>query len=279
MFKDLLVTVDTSPASTQRVSLAVQLARRCGAHLVGLFINPPAPVAPYIGAEGSAVGLAEMIKSYEEGSHAEAVAAGKHFADSCDREGVTYEWREVSGVPDEVAVVHARYSDLAILGQIDPDSNAIADLAPEAVALQSGRPILVVPYVGKFDTVGERVLVAWNASREATRAVNDAMPILTTAKSVTVLAANPKKGKAGHGDMPGADIALHLARHGVKAEAAATKATDIDIGNLLLSTAADIDADLIVMGAYGHSRMRELLMGGATRSILQTMTVPVLLSH
>jgi nucleotide-binding universal stress UspA family protein len=136
-----------------------------------------------------------------------------------------------------------------------------------------------VPYAGQFERVGERVLVAWNASRESTRAINDALPLLKNAAMVTVLAVNPKHGIEGHGDVPAADIALHLARHGVKAEAAHTIAKDISEGDALLSYAADLGVDLIVSGGYGHSRAREMVFGGVTRTLLQEMTVPMLLSH
>ena len=145
--------------------------------------------------------------------------------------------------------------------------------------MTSGRPVLAVPYAGDFPVVGERVLVAWNASREAARAVNDALPLLAQAKMVTVLAVNPRFGIRGHGDVPAADIALHLARHGVKAEAAHTASGDIADSQALLSYAADISADLIVAGAYGHSRAREVIFGGMTRTLLREMTVPVLFSH
>ncbi len=137
----------------------------------------------------------------------------------------------------------------------------------------------MIPYTGTYPRIGRRVLVAWNASREATRAVTDAMPFLEHAGLVTVLTANARTTDMGHGDLPGADIALHLARHGVRAEAAPTHSGDVDVGEWLLSRAADLEVDLMVMGAYGHSRLRELVMGGATRSILQHMTVPVLFSH
>jgi nucleotide-binding universal stress UspA family protein len=195
--------------------------------------------------------------------------------------GFTSEWRAREGEAGEVAVLHARYADLAIVGQRDPDDEALGSTGdlPERIALAAGRPVLVVPYAGTFAAVGQRVLVAWNAGREATRAVNDALPLLEGAAKVTVLAVNPGGGIHGHGDVPGADIALHLARHGVRAEASALTSGDVDVGALLLSQAADLDADLIVMGAYGHSRLRELVLGGATREILRSMTVPVLLSH
>jgi nucleotide-binding universal stress UspA family protein len=133
----------------------------------------------------------------------------------------------------------------------------------------------VIPYIGAPQNLGKKILVAWNASREASRAVADAMPMLEAADSVEVFAVEPN----GMGDAPGADIAAHLARHGINATANKTTGLDIDVGDVLLNQAADSGADLIVMGGYGHSRMRELVLGGATRHILEHMTVPVLLSH
>ncbi len=147
------------------------------------------------------------------------------------------------------------------------------------MALAVGRPVLVVPYAGRFEACGRRVLVAWNASRAATRAVNDAMPLLAGAETVTVLCVDPDEDRRAHGDVPGADVAVHLARHGVKARVESTASGGIGVGNAVLSRASDIGADLLVMGAYGHTRVRELLLGGATRTILESMTVPVLLSH
>jgi len=123
------------------------------------------------------------------------------------------------------------------------------------------------------------VLVGWDASREAARAVRDAMPLLARAEAVTVLTIDAEQSPFGHGEIPGADIALYLARHGVKAEVARTVSAGIGIGNTLLSRAADYEANLLVMGAYGHSRVRELLLGGTTRTVLTSMILPVLMSH
>ncbi|MDP6786185.1 MAG: universal stress protein [Rhodospirillales bacterium] len=137
----------------------------------------------------------------------------------------------------------------------------------------------MVPYVGSYPKIGERVMVAWDASRLASRAVHDALPFLTAAKHVDVLAINPKGGPQGHGDIPSADICQHLARHGVKVEAQHVYADDIDAGDMLLSQAASRGADLLVMGAYGHSRWRELILGGLTHFVLEHMTMPVMMSH
>jgi nucleotide-binding universal stress UspA family protein len=139
--------------------------------------------------------------------------------------------------------------------------------------------VLVLPYIGPAASFGERAFVAWDASREAARAVNDALPLLRRAKQVGVLTVNPRPWPFGHGEEPGGDIGLHLARHGVKVEVQRIEAPDIDPGNAILSHLADRSADLLVMGAYGHSRLREFVLGGVTRTILGEMTVPVLMSH
>jgi len=137
--------------------------------------------------------------------------------------------------------------------------------------------VLVMPYAGTFDVVGKRALLAWNASREATRATTDALPFLRAADKVVVAPVKPDR--AAHGEAPGTDIGLYLSRHGVRVEVAAIEGTELDAGSALLSRAADLSIDLIVMGAYGHSRMSELILGGVTRTMMESMTVPVLMSH
>jgi nucleotide-binding universal stress UspA family protein len=141
----------------------------------------------------------------------------------------------------------------------------------------AGRPVLVVPYIGPSGTLGKRVLLAWNATREATRAATDALPFLQAADEVLVVLVKPHS--ISHGEVPGADIGLYLARHGVHVKVETIEGVDIDAGNLLLSRAADLSSDLIVMGAYGHSRFSELVLGGVTRTMFESMTVPVLMSH
>jgi nucleotide-binding universal stress UspA family protein len=214
---------------------------------------------------------------------AEAVEAARPieaaFRECLRRNGIEGEWRIVEGAPPATVALHARYADLTIVGQPNRDEPQDADAVPVTAIMTSGRPVLVVPFAGEFSTVGEHVLLAWNASREAARALNDALPLLLNAKQVTVLAINPQRGVGGHGDVPAADIALHLARHGLKTEAAHTVAKDIADGEVLLSYAADIGADLIVAGAYGHSRAREMVFGGVTRTLIAEMTAPVLFSH
>ncbi|HVC59558.1 MAG TPA: universal stress protein [Acetobacteraceae bacterium] len=285
-FKDILVHLDGGPRSAIRLGVAVGLARRAGAHLTGVYVvDIPSAEFFYGAAMPLAAGGAERVVDQ---MRADAVAAAAPveagFRELLRREGVEGGWRLVEGNLPATVALHARYADLTVLGQANPYEHRDGlgrGLGAVVVAtlMEAGRPVLAVPFAGDFPTLGERVLVAWNASREAARAVNDALPLLREAASVTVLAVNPRRGINGHGDVPAADIALHLARHGVRAEAAHTVATDIPDGEALLSYAADIGADLIVCGAYGHSRARELVFGGVTRTLLAEMTAPVFLSH
>ncbi len=275
-FKDLLVHVNSSKHCGQRLEVAIHLARTFDAHLAGLYTAPELYLPPYV--EGQ---IAPALLELQRTRLAEARHAAKaDFEERMRRAGIAAEWREVEGWSAKMAALHARYADLMVIGQNDPDEPLDADVdLPERVVLESARPVLMVPYAGTFPTLGQRVLVAWNASPQATRAVNDALPLLARAGKVSIMAVNPEGGGKGHGEVPGADIALHLARHGVKAEANHVYADDIAVGDMILSRAADLGADLIVMGAYGHARLREIVLGGATRSLLEHMTAPVFMSH
>ena len=176
---------------------------------------------------------------------------------------------------------YGRYSDILVTSQSEPGKAGASteyDLPAELV-MSVGRPVLAVPYAGDFTGPPKHVAVAWNGSREATRAVGDAAPFLEGADKVSVISINEKDlGDAGY-NSPSADLAAFLERHGVKAATEPITADDIDISDMLLSRIADFGVDMIVMGAYGHSRVRELVMGGATHGILRHMTVPVLMSH
>ena len=281
--KDLLVHVDGTRGHEARLWIAAELARRSEAHLSGLFVIEPVNLAGSFSPAGADVAQAEVLQviqeRHEKARRALAERLGATFRARIDDAGVLGEWRVVQGDPGERVTLHGRYADLVIVGQSDPDAPSFGSAVPEEALLGCGRPVLVVPYIGAERAVGERVLVAWNASREAARAVNDAIPIIAPGGRVTVLAINPARGIAGESDLPAADIAHHLARHGIRAEASHTVADDVGVGDIILSRAADIGADLIVMGGYGHSRAREFVLGGATRALLGHMTVPVLFSH
>ncbi|HTH17251.1 MAG TPA: universal stress protein [Magnetospirillum sp.] len=268
-FKDILVHVDNSARARVRLKLAAALARIENGHLVALHVRGQTELPPYIAAQ-----VGPEIIQMQQRVHEQAAAEARALFDAVAvAQGFTSEWRDVEGNVAEVLALHARYADLTVIGQSEPDEQAPG--MAEALTLEVGRPVLVVPYAGTFSAVGERVMVAWNASREATRAVHDALPLLRRARRTHVLTINPE----GHGDIPGADICLHLSRHGVKAECEAVSCDDLSAGQMLLSRAADMGADLIVMGAYGGSRLRRLVLGGATGHLLRHMTVPVLFSH
>lgn len=284
-FKDILVHLDNGAAQKERIEVACELTRRQNGHLTGIFVIEPVPLTGYgMPAGDDIVNFEELRLAQERLRRTAATAAGGAQADlqaAAQRAGVSWEWRLAEGDAADIVTLHARYADLAVLGQIDseaPPRGSTGHL-PESVLLGSGRPILMVPYVGRYETVGQNVLLAWSATRESARAAADALPFLEGAETVTVLSINPERGIVGEGDLPAADIAHHLARHDVRAVASYTVAEDIDVGNLILSRAADLGSDLIVMGGYGHSRTREFILGGATRTILANMTVPVLMSH
>jgi nucleotide-binding universal stress UspA family protein len=279
-YKDLLVGLDSDASARERIEIAAALAERFAAHLVGLYPLPMPEAPRHFGYYDPAL-LNPFFEELRARARDAADKTREVFEHIASLHGVSAEWREIPEGADADPAVHARYADLAILGQLDPDSGEpdMIRPRPEQVTLASGRPILVVPYAGNFPNLGRRVVIGWNASREAARAVNDAMPLLTAAEIVSILTIDPREGPRAHGELPGADISLHLARHGVKAEIERTLSADLPVGEVLLSRAADLGADLLVMGAYGHSRARELLLGGATRSLLRSMTLPVLMSH
>jgi nucleotide-binding universal stress UspA family protein len=278
--KDILVHVDNDQRGIARAGFAVDLARRHEAHLTGLGVSGFSSMPTFVDAELPA----EIIQAHIDASRAEAEAAGKAFREVAEKAGLGVEWRSVEEPVADVARVvalHARHADLTVLGQPDPDEpgRSLSLDIVERLLLDAGGPVLLIPYAGKFETIGDHVMLAWNGSRESARAVRDSLPFLAKGAKVTVLQVNPPSRKPADRDVAGADIAVHLARHGLKAEAAHVVAEDMKVGDMILSRAADAGADMIVMGAYGHSRLREMVLGGATRHILQHMTVPVLMSH
>jgi nucleotide-binding universal stress UspA family protein len=280
--KDLLVNLDTSPRSDTWLSVAAALARQHGAHLSGLYVVDLPPPDVFYGFPSAFMDVQraeDVIERMRAARMEEAATVEAKFRDRLRRDGLAGEWRVVEGDTGEVLALHGRYADLTILGQPDPTAAGRPIMLSVGTLMACGRPLLVVPYAGSFEALGTNVLVGWNATAEAARAVNDAIPLLRKAKKVTVLSINPRRGIGGDGDVPAADIALHLARHGITAEAAHTVATDIPEGDALLSYAADIGADLLVCGMYGHSRMRELAFGGVTRALLTEMTLPVFMVH
>lgn len=276
-YKTILVHLDCGERTAERLQLAFGIAAKFDAHVVGLFALSAERVPSYALAEAGPAVLEAQARYRAE---AERAAEARFHASAKKQGHERIEWRVSSR--DAIAAVQlsARYADLVVIGQSEPDGGAgVTPHFAEEVVLGAGRPVLLVPYAGRFAETGRRVLVAWNTGREAARALADSLPLLARAQAVHLASFNPRQGAADHGDLPGADIGLTLARHGVKVTVEQQTSKEVDVGNLILSRAADLQADLIVMGAYGHTRLRELVLGGVTRTLLQTMTVPVLMSH
>lgn len=276
-YRTILVELDGGERDSARLEMAVAIGDREAAHVIGLHVI--SPFYPTMGAFGDASAglIADVQEAYMQETAEAAQQIEQRSTAQMSKTGLGFEWRSVVGFASDVVPVHARYADISIVGQSDPDETSPSkprDL-PAHVVLESGRPVLMLPYIGDFPRVGEHVLVAWNGSRESARAVHDAMPLLQGAKRVTVLAINPRDDD----HIAGADIAAELARHGVNTEAMKTVSSDVSVGEILLSEAADLNVDLLVMGAYGHSRIREWVLGGASQLLLNSMTLPVLMAH
>lgn len=270
-YKEILVYADASDGAESYLDVATALAAAHEAHLVALHVSAP-PVVPVDITAGIPV---EYIEWQETFAEEQAAKARQQATAAEQRIGRKIEWRTAKGDVLDTALLHSRYADLVVASQ--GGEGGASGALPETLAIGSGRPVLIVPRHGRFPVVGKRVLVAWNRTRESTRAAHDALPLLQRAGAVIVMEVNPPGGQPRH--IAGADIAQHFARHGVKVDVASTAAPDIEVGDAILSRAADFGADMLVMGAYGHSRLREFAFGGATRHILETMTVPVLMAH
>lgn len=275
-YKTILVHLDAAKSLATRLDLALQVARKFDAHLVGLYALTVVPTPSYAIAEAGELAAANRKASAELEQRARAA-----WDAAVRRAGwQKTEWR--SSADDALATVtlHARYADLIVVGQKEPDdASGVSGEFAHRLPLAAGRPVLFVPYASEKRPVGERVIVAWDAGRESARAVVDALPFLAAAREVKIATFNAGRAGDRHGEAPGADVGLFLARHDVNVSVARFQSENRDIGNQLLSRAADLGSDLIVMGAYGHSRLAELVLGGATRTILESMTVPVLMSH
>ncbi|MDY7575516.1 universal stress protein [Actimicrobium sp. CCI2.3] len=277
-YKTILIHLDESPNIDARINLAAQLALTHEAHLIGLATTG---ISRYF-YESMATAASEAgIGPYMDTLRERASARLQHFEDKVRQLGVSsYEKHLADDEAEGCLALRARYCDLVILGQYDPEGSipsVYADL-PEYVTLNGGCPVLIIPYVGSYPLKPEHILIAWDGGQEAAKAVRNALPFLQAAKSVEVAVFNAQQDPANHGEEPGADIALYLARHHVKANVRQEQ-VEIPVGEALLSLAADLHADLLVMGCYGHSRFREVLLGGVSRTILDSITLPVLMSH
>lgn len=276
--QSILLHLDGDPLCAARTQAALQLARQFDAHVIGLAptgaVDLPATIS-------SASSLAEFAARAWESLHERAELTTRRFREDCAAAHVgSFEPLVDDADTAESLLRQAHGSDITVLSQPDPDATSprARQAVIEQVILYSARPTLIVPYAGHFAHMGQRVMVAWDDSREAARAVADALPLLRRAQSVHVV----QWSEGGESDEPPQArlerLRHWLLRHGVQASLR-TENSHVDIANAILSVAADLDADLLVMGAYGHARWAELMLGGATRGVLKAMTLPVLMSH
>lgn len=276
MIKDILVSLSVGERQNPAGDYAVSVAATFDAHLAGIafLYDPIVPVS------GAGYIPADVIQAQERDNTAAAKAAIDRFAASTNRAGIAAEPLTLStsfaGVGDQFAKMARRF-DLSIVGQAEPDTSATEGIIAEAALFESGRPLIVVPYIQTGPLKLDHVTVCWDGSRAATRAIADAMPLLERAGRVEVFIVANERGKED--EVEGADMGAHLARHGLDVEVKRTVLGDIDVADIILSHAADASTDFIVMGGYGHSRLREFVLGGVTRSIFRSMTVPVLMAH
>jgi nucleotide-binding universal stress UspA family protein len=275
MIKDIVVNLGLG-ARDPAGDYAVSVAATFGAHLLGVAVSYE-PVIP-----GTVMGgiPPEIIESQRSESNKKARTAVSRFEQAVKRTGISGETRiisaSISGAADQIGRIGRRF-DLVIVGQPDRQKSLPDEVVDEGVLFDSGRPVIFVPFIQKGGMKLDRIMVCWDGSRAASRAVADAMPFLNKAKQVEVVIISDKPGKRD--EVAGADLGQHLARHGLKVDVKRITSPEIDVPSTILSYAADSSADMIVMGGYGHSRLREFVLGGATRGLLEAMTVPVLMSH
>jgi nucleotide-binding universal stress UspA family protein len=275
MIKDLLVNIATGIHEDASLDFAFSLARMFDAHVTGMaFAYEVVPVAMLLD-DVPPVWIEDFRKDAEKAAK-DAVA---RFQETARRAGIAVDARWMAATFAETAEIFGRMGrrfDLTVVRQAEPATSTPAPLIIEAALFDTGRPALVIPYIQKGEIRLDRIMVCWDGSRSAARAASDALPLLQRAKMVELVTV-AEQGK--HNELAGADIAQHLARHGLAVEARQIVSQDARPVDVILSHAADSSADLLVMGGFGHSRLREFVLGGVTRSILESMTVPVLMAH
>ena len=276
MIKDLVVNLGIGNPRDVAVDYAVSIAETFDAHLCGVAFSYEPVVPPSIMG-----GIpADVIDAQWAASAQAADAAIAGFEAAAKREGIVAEHRKLKaslGGAGDLFGRLARRFDLSVVGQAEPKHGPAQDLVIEGALFGSGRPVIVVPYIQKGGLRLDRVLICWDGSRPAARAIGDAMPFLARAAAIDVVIV--ASGREKSDEIPGVDMGEHLARHALKIEVKRLVSGDLDVANTILSYAADSGADFIVMGGFGHSRLREFVLGGVTRGILGSMTVPALMSH
>jgi nucleotide-binding universal stress UspA family protein len=275
MIRDIVVNLGLG-AQDPAGEYAVSLGELFEAHVLGVAVSYE-PVIP-----GTVMGgiPPEIIESQRAESNTKARTAIARFEQAAKRAGISSETRtisaSISGAADQIGRIGRRF-DLVVVGQPVQQKSMPDEIVDEGVLFESGRPVIFVPFIHKGGVTLERIIVCWNGSRVAARAVADSLPLLKKATHVEIVIISDKPGKQD--ELPGADLGAHLARHGFKVDVKRITSPELDVASTILSYAADSGADMIIMGGYGHSRLREFVLGGATRAMFESMTVPVLMSH
>jgi len=277
--KTILVHLDHTDRCSARVAVAVDIARAHGSHLIALL--PTGLYEGVIPADAIPTGATDFIAESADYLHRRAEEISVRFRAQVDGAGaLSHEIRLVDGTAVDAIVKHGRSSDLIVLGQEDASTKSdtpTPGLVPQ-VLLRAGRPVLLVPFAGSFEAPAKNALVAWDGSRASAVAMRAALPLLATASRVTLVSCRSHGEPKDPAQLLVGEMVRWLQRHGIRATAE-QDVTEIDVADALLSRASDLGADLLVMGGYGHSRLRELVLGGVTRQILAQMTLQVLMAH
>ena len=277
--KTILVYLNDIARADRLLGVAAALAQKHKAHLVGLAVVPPYVVTPAF----DATAVSTTIDAHRVAYQTDMAKLKAIFNEAGRRQELSCEWREADaqfGSAAALVIEHARSADLVVTSQDNASWSYSTFLeASDRIVMESGRPVLVVPNSGRAVMPAKRVLIAWNGRREAARAAFDAIHLLPHGAEVTVLWVDTSSDPVIAGEAPGVDLCTTLARHGFKCEAASAQAPHGDAAEAILREASARGADLIVMGAYGHSRFREFILGGASRDILARMDRPILMSH
>ncbi len=275
--RDVVVSVEGGPGDAGTIAYAAHLACRHGAHLTVAFVSPALRAdGPAAFARGRAI--RELIEAFDSERARLEEKTRALFDGVTRRTGLHPEWRTIPPSENGNLVTHVRYADIAVLSRAGRETEQRFPSLAQSLVFESGRPVILLP-AAIPDTIASRVLIGWNASREATRAISDAMPLLARADSVELLVIDPDPRPERHGPAPGQDMARYLARHGVKVEVRIVESSGASAASTLLARAREFRSDLVVMGAYGHSRLTELVFGGVTRTALESAELPVLMSR
>ncbi len=275
--KNIVVFVEPSNAGATRARYAVELARRHGAHLIGIFVassDGPIPANAYVRGRDA---MRRLIELHDANAIETTNVASRNFNTATKSADITYEFRIIREIESDDTKLHCLHADLVIVGHPRPGGLPLNSSA-EGLLLATGIPFLIVPDGWPSGAVAQRVLLAWNASREARRAITDSLPLLSAAQSVSIVVIDSAKNRL-HGENPGADVAVYLSRHGAHVTTEQIDSNGSPIADVILQHAVHGGFDLIVLGAYSHARVREAVFGGVTRSLLKLATIPMLIAH